>query len=200
MQRAGDSKILVIGFGNDLCGEDCAGRVVADRVALDAAPHVVAISTHQLGPEFAEQIAEARLVIFVDATPVNLPFGVLLQRAGVPCHLIDGMAAEEEMALPHDRHPQMIPLRPVEGRDSLLHAPGPASLLRLAKALFGNCPPAMLIAIPASRFEIGDQVSEHTMTAIDEAVDMIRGIAHLPLTGAPLKPAQTSDVRELTYA
>lgn len=52
---------LVIGYGNTLRGDDGAGPLVAGRLGGDA------IACHQLTPELAERISQARRVIFVDA-------------------------------------------------------------------------------------------------------------------------------------
>ena len=54
---------LIIGYGNELRGDDGAGLDVARALAAEG---YHAIETRQLFPEFAEQIAAARLVIFVD--------------------------------------------------------------------------------------------------------------------------------------
>jgi hypothetical protein len=83
MHTPRSGKVLVIGFGNDLCGEDAAGRMVAKQIARWNHPRVEAVSVHQLGPEFAKDIAEASMVIFVDAVPADQPISDLLERAGI---------------------------------------------------------------------------------------------------------------------
>ncbi len=57
---------LVIGIGNPLRGDDGAGRAVV--AALPACPHVRCLDVHQLLPELADDLARARLVVFVDAS------------------------------------------------------------------------------------------------------------------------------------
>jgi hydrogenase maturation protease len=52
---------LVIGYGNSLRGDDGAGPFVATQLGAGA------IACHQLTPELAEPISQARRVIFVDA-------------------------------------------------------------------------------------------------------------------------------------
>lgn len=54
-------KTLVIGYGNSLRGDDGAGPFVARQLGAGA------IACHQLTPELAEPISQARQVIFVDA-------------------------------------------------------------------------------------------------------------------------------------
>lgn len=64
--------ILVIGYGNSLCGDDGAGRRVVE--ALESAlPPGTAVSLHQLLPEWADTISHADHVIFVDATEGEIP-------------------------------------------------------------------------------------------------------------------------------
>src|SRR5262245_41264787 len=59
--------VLVIGYGNTLRGEDGIGPAVAEEVAARGLPGVRVIVAHQLTPELAADIADARLVVFVDA-------------------------------------------------------------------------------------------------------------------------------------
>lgn len=60
--RAGEG-VLIIGYGNELRGDDGAGRCVA---RLLAAAGFDVIEAEELLPEFAERIAGSRLVVFVD--------------------------------------------------------------------------------------------------------------------------------------
>ena len=59
--------VLVIGYGNTLRGDDAVGRLVAEEVDRWNRPEVRAVSVTQLLPELAENVAQAREVIFVDA-------------------------------------------------------------------------------------------------------------------------------------
>jgi hydrogenase maturation protease len=59
---------LVIGYGNTLRGDDGIGPAVAGDVAALAIPGVRVIVVHQLTPELAADLADARLAVFVDAT------------------------------------------------------------------------------------------------------------------------------------
>src|SRR5690242_2835552 len=58
---------VVIGYGNDIRGDDAAGPLAARAVAAWGAPGVRALAAHQLTPELAEALAAAELAIFVDA-------------------------------------------------------------------------------------------------------------------------------------
>jgi hydrogenase maturation protease len=58
---------LVIGYGNTLRGDDRIGPAVAEEVAALRLPGVRVIVAHQLTPELAADLADARLAVFVDA-------------------------------------------------------------------------------------------------------------------------------------
>lgn len=61
------TSLLVIGYGNELCGDDGVGPLVARIVDGWGRPEVRAIATHQLTPELAAELATAERVVFVDA-------------------------------------------------------------------------------------------------------------------------------------
>ena len=58
---------LVVGIGNTTRRDDAAGVLVAERVAR-LRPLADVIAVHQLVPEIAERMAEADVVVFVDAS------------------------------------------------------------------------------------------------------------------------------------
>ena len=59
--------LLVIGYGNELLGDDGVGPAVARAVQRWRHPRICAIAAHQLTPELVEAIADAERVVFVDA-------------------------------------------------------------------------------------------------------------------------------------
>jgi hydrogenase maturation protease len=59
--------LLVIGYGNELRGDDGVGPAVARRVAEWMRPGVRALAVHQIVPELAAELASAERVVFVDA-------------------------------------------------------------------------------------------------------------------------------------
>ena len=59
--------LLMIGYGNELRGDDGAGPQVARAVADWRRPGVRALAVHQLTPELTAELAEAERVVFVDA-------------------------------------------------------------------------------------------------------------------------------------
>lgn len=59
--------LLVIGYGNELRGDDGVGPAVAREVDAWGLPDVSARWSHGLVPELAEPISRADAVVFVDA-------------------------------------------------------------------------------------------------------------------------------------
>jgi hydrogenase maturation protease len=60
-------RLLVIGYGNELRGDDGVGPAVARTVASWGIPEVQGIAAHQLTPELALVVTAADRVVFVDA-------------------------------------------------------------------------------------------------------------------------------------
>jgi hypothetical protein len=56
---------LVIGYGNSLRGDDSIGIKVAQMVADWHLPKVRSLSSHQLTPELAAELAQVDLTIFI---------------------------------------------------------------------------------------------------------------------------------------
>lgn len=69
MNITGNKKIsyLIIGYGNTIRGDDGAGYQIAEAVAQWNFDRVRSLAVHQLTPDLAEAIAQAKTVIFVDA-------------------------------------------------------------------------------------------------------------------------------------
>jgi hydrogenase maturation protease len=65
-------KVIVIGFGSPIRGDDALGPIVADQLAEEiASPEIEVLSRHILTAELAEVIRDATLVIFIDAAAVG---------------------------------------------------------------------------------------------------------------------------------
>src|SRR5205823_6351255 len=62
---------VVIGYGNDLRGDDGVGQRVALSVACWRQPGVMALALHQLTPELTTWLVRATFAIFVDASRVE---------------------------------------------------------------------------------------------------------------------------------
>jgi hydrogenase maturation protease len=137
---------VVIGYGNDLRGDDAVGQRVALSVARWRRPGVMAIAAHQLTPELATWLAPVTLAIFVDAA-----------------------RAEDESPIFHSRRiaPSNVPL--IRG-----HTAEPQMLLALTQLAYGRCPPACWITIPAQCFDFGAELSPTARRGAAAALRYIR--------------------------
>ncbi len=72
--------VLVLGYGNEMRGDDGAGPFVAARIEAENLHGVVVRTVRQLTPEIAADLAETRRVVFVDARAGGEE--VLVQRLG----------------------------------------------------------------------------------------------------------------------
>jgi hydrogenase maturation protease len=139
--------ILVIGYGNTMRGDDGLGVVAAERVA-ELLPDVMVLTSHQLVPEMVEQISRSALVVFVDAS-AELPPGAIAVRT------LD----------PDDRTSSTI-----------THFLEPATLLLMARELFGVVPVAYWVMMGSAEFELGEHLSPAVNAAMPELVNQIAGI------------------------
>jgi hydrogenase maturation protease len=151
--------LLVIGYGNTLRGDDGAGPAVAEAVSLLGLEGVRTVSCHQLAPELADPISRAARVVFVDADVSGITEARLTEVG-------PGSAAAPLMA----------------------HAASPQTLLSLARDLYGRCPPAWILAIPAENTELGEKFSERARRGIECAVGQIRDLATPPDACADKRP------------
>ncbi|MBM3216368.1 hydrogenase maturation protease [Candidatus Poribacteria bacterium] len=139
---------LVIGYGNDLRADDAAGRRVAELVAALSLPGVTVRSMHQLTPELAEELSEARIAVFVDAR--------------IPAEDADEETCFEAVAVGSTAS---------DGVGG--HLADPASLLALSQALYGRTPDAWRVTIPAERLDFGETLSPSVEQAAFLAAERI---------------------------
>jgi hydrogenase maturation protease len=115
-------KTLVIGYGNELRGDDGIGPLVAAAIAARHLPHVSAMAVHQLTPELAELLASAELAVLVDARADSVDEAVHMRRLSPRGATITG------------------------------HHGNPRALLQLAIDLYGRAPQAWLVTVPGYEF------------------------------------------------
>lgn len=150
------SAYLVIGSGNELRGDDRAGRVVADRIEALDLEGVTVRSVTQLVPELALDLAAADRVLFVDA---DVTVSELVLRT------LDGLRPDGI------NRPAGID-GPAGG--PMTHHVTPEVLVGLA-AVVGERAPAVVecLSIPGAGFELGSSLSPATAVAVDRAVTLI---------------------------
>jgi hydrogenase maturation protease len=138
--------MLVIGYGNTLCGDDGAGVYVAQMLIESGLPETVRVITaYQLLPEMAADIEQAAHVIFVDARIGNQPGDIA--------------------------HEVLSPSVRMESPGHHLH---PSRLMGLAQTLYGRSPSAQLFTITGQTFDPGEGLSAVVRAKLPELVAQVR--------------------------
>ena len=135
---------IVIGYGNNLRSDDGIGQIIADEIACWGLSGVKSLAVQQLTPELADVLAKVELAIFVDAC--------------VPCEYFDV---------------QVRSLFPSTENAIATHTANPQSLLALTQTLYGHCPLAFWVTVPAINWEFGDRISQTTETGKAIALERI---------------------------
>jgi len=139
------SRVLIIGYGNPLRGDDALGWRVTERLReLVQSPEIEILTLHQLMPELMETLSEAELAIFVDAGE-GAPPGELTER------LIEaGIAA-----------------------GAFTHHATPEALLAGARSLYGRAAEGVLFTVTAADFSLGAELSPAVSARVDELVERV---------------------------
>lgn len=149
LQTVAQSRFLIIGYGNELRGDDAVGSKVADAVANWKLSSVKTVVAHQLTPELVDHIVATDYVIFVDACS-----GESCARTVQIDPIV--MGAPAPRTLPTDTH----------------HC-DPLSLLNLTQQMYNRAPQAWLLRVPGESFELGEGLSSIAKRGCDRAVRTI---------------------------
>lgn len=127
---------LVIGIGNRLRGDDGVGALLAEQAALWAAVDdpLSVRCVQQLTPELAADLACCEVVLFIDAWLAPLPSGAAAR-------------------------PRLDRLEPEASELGGFHRLPPGQLLAISQMLYGCCPQADLLRVPAHALEHGTALS-----------------------------------------
>jgi hydrogenase maturation protease len=140
--------VLVVGYGNQLRGDDGAGPEVAALLREDfEAAGAKVISAHQLTPELAVDVAEHEMVVFVDAASDGGPAGTV----------------------------SLEPLEAPQGQlaGSFWHFVSPCALLALARDLYGATPAAFLVSVAVESTDDGVGLSPRVSQAVPVAAQAV---------------------------
>jgi hydrogenase maturation protease len=144
------SEILIIGYGNLLCGDDGVGVHAAHELEryFHGDPEIRVLAAQQLTPEMADDLAACRCALFLDAS-----------------------SSEEPGAIHSAR------VRPKSDDGPFIHHLSPGSLLASAEKLYGKQPEAICITVGGFSFEPGDGLSPRVqlglMALIREACTLV---------------------------
>ena len=141
------ARVLILGYGNPLRGDDAAGWRAAQLLSeTEASDQVEVLACHQLTPELAELLSRCSRAIFIDASVQDAP-------GYVRCRRIAPLGAKGS-AFTHDFTPE--------------------SLLGMAAALYGSSPEALLISIGAESFEPGADFSPAVAQGLPSLLACVR--------------------------
>jgi hydrogenase maturation protease len=142
-------RVLIIGWGNPLRGDDGLGWRAAESLAAALKGQDVTIRvSHQLMPELAEEISRSELVIFIDAACHNSPGELRFERVEPRC--------------------------PPSATFS--HQMNPEALTGMAKRLYGFCPDAFLFSVGGRSFEFGEELSSEVQAALPALVRKVQEV------------------------
>jgi hydrogenase maturation protease len=150
------NRILVIGYGNELHGDDAAGPAVAHIAAAWQHRNLRALSRQRLTSDLVADIVRATAVVFVTSRlPDPNGNGDLL-------HVCDLRAHE--------------PNCNVDLHTAGMRHNDPVSLLVHVERSTGQCPPAWVLAIAGTHFELGDPMSPRTSDGILAAIAWLKAL------------------------
>jgi hydrogenase maturation protease len=143
-------KLLVLGYGNEMRGDDGVGPLVAQLLEkrLDGR-RVQVRQAHMLLPEFVVDFSEMDRIILVDAT-VNLPAGEWAKKR------IEAARAADGSPLP-----------------SVGHFLSPESVLGSVSTLFGKEPETWLYTIGVKEMAIGFLLAPASREAAQRVADEV---------------------------
>jgi hydrogenase maturation protease len=149
--------IVVIGYGNPLRGDDAIGWKAAEalRDVYEDDGAVEVFASHQLNPEMAESVAEAGMVIFIDAVADKLGAGK------IACESV----------------------HPADHSSAFSHQLDPPTLLASAIDLYGSCPRAAVIGVGIQSCDLGHDLSREVKAALPRVVAEVKQMIELHRSG-----------------
>ncbi len=154
--------LLIIGWGNPLRGDDALGWVAAERLTKLVGSEAEVRVSHQLLPEFAEEISRSGLVVFIDAACDNERGEVRSERVEPRC----------------------------SASAAFSHQLDPAALLGMARRLYGSCPEAYLFSMGGRSFGYGEEQSPEVQSGLPELLERVRAVCGAAVRNAA-QPAES---------
>lgn len=156
------ARVLILACGNPLRGDDGVAWHVAEELQRTLPSHPGEIRClHQFTPELAEAASHVRAVIFLDATTKGTPGQVV-------CEPVDAEAADSRFS----------------------HHLEPASVIALARQLYGASPQAFVVTVCGECFDHREGLSEIVAAAIPKMVRTTEELWEQMLTSPSLAAAK----------
>ncbi len=165
-------RVIVLGYGNTLRGDDGFGWRVAEAFAR-IAPDFEVRAVHQLGPEIAEAVSRYEIALFVDAATDGEP-------GTVRCRQVSDNPPESELS----------------------HQVTPAALLCLARRLYGSAPHGVEITVCGESFDLHEGLSARVEAELPRVLRLLSELAgntgHWPLTTDHCLRTRYADLMKLS--
>ena len=142
------SRTLIIGIGNPLRSDDGLGWAVAEQLAQDDDAGCDIHTVHQLTPELAQWIAAAEVVVMIDASYEGEPGELHIRPVSF------------------STHPGAVGT----------HYATPDELAALTTAVYGYCPPVVVVTMTGANFDLGGQLSPIVAQSIPRVCEAVRQI------------------------
>jgi hydrogenase maturation protease len=141
------ARVLIIGYGNPLRGDDALGWEIAGRLvtSIQGEP-VEVLALNQLTPELSELISEAELVIFIDASHIGNP-------GSWTCETVEPNATSSQ---------------------TLGHHLTPMGLLAYAQTIFKANPRALLVSVAGESFDCRQELTPAVTAALPAVEQFVR--------------------------
>ncbi len=142
--------LLIFAYGNPSRGDDALGPVLLERLEALKLPQVELLTDFQLQVEHAIDLQGRKLVLFIDASVSCLP-PFTLSRLG-----------------------------PAKDCSFTSHAMSPAAVLQAYQELYGDAPPAWLLAVRGESFELGEPLSAAAQHNLEQAFTLVQKLCASP--------------------
>jgi hydrogenase maturation protease len=157
-----NKKVLIIGYGSPIRGDDAIGPLVADRLQNEGLPDGVdVISRHILTAELVADLVEHDRVVFLDAAVDGPPGEVRCRQLGPDASAMSTMA----------------------------HFLDPRELLAWCETLYGQVPETFLVSACGASFEYASySLSSNAEAAIEPMLEWVRRLITEPAPLESLEP------------
>lgn len=143
--------VLVLGYGNPSRGDDAVAPLLIDYLSAQNYPDTDLLTDFQLQIEHLLDIQYRSIILFIDASISAFPV------------------------------PQLIELEADSFSNFSTHAMSPQQLLAAYKRVYGCSPaPSFLLAIHATKFELGADLSAETQMQYNQACRLLRQMLENP--------------------
>jgi Ni,Fe-hydrogenase maturation factor len=168
--------VLLIGYGNDLRGDDAAGLRVSDAIARMLARGFLAenpspvtsgdratVLSEPLGNRARLAIANVSTFCVHQLTP---ELAEILAKVDIAI-FVDAYPATAEQTV------RVCPIELTHTNVTMGHSSNPSYLLTLTQTLYGCSPQAWWVMVPGVNFELGDSLSPVAQQGVEIALEKI---------------------------